>query len=49
MKTTHFLNDMCKKKLLAATGYGRGTKYHVSGMNVELNMVIGIAKLLLLL
>ncbi len=35
---THLLNDMCKKELLAATGYGRGTKYHVSGMNVGLNM-----------
>ena len=35
---THLLNDMCKKNLLVATGYGRGTKYHVSGLNVERNM-----------
>ncbi len=35
---THLLNDMRKKGLLAATGYGRGTKYHVSGMNVGHNM-----------
>ena len=35
---THLLNDMCKKNLLVATGYGRGTKYHVSGLNVVRNM-----------
>ena len=27
---------MCAKKLLESAGYGRGTKYHVYGMNVAL-------------
>ena len=28
---------------MTATGYGRGTKYHVSGLNVGLNMVTSSA------
>ena len=35
---THLLNDMCKSNLLVATGYGRGTKYHIPGMYVGLNV-----------
>lgn len=33
---TLMLSKMCAKKLLESAGYGRGTKYHVYGMNVAL-------------
>ena len=33
---TLMLSKMCAKKMLESAGYGRGTKYHVYGMNVAL-------------
>lgn len=33
---TLMLSKMCAKKFLESAGYGRGTKYHVYGMNVAL-------------
>lgn len=33
---TQMLSKMCSMKLLKSTGYGRGTKYHIYGLNMGL-------------
>ena len=35
---TQMLSKMCSQQLLDSSGHGRGTKYHIYGMNVGLNV-----------